>query len=235
MRAAGLVAVFFAILSGSCRGQQDAVQGAIKSALKWRYRWMEPVPRDVASIQCSVALFDDLSFAFCEPVAISMIIETREKRLPRVTYIGHEPSSFEVALANFRKNMNPNGHSLGPVHKVPIAVRDLWGCTIDQKQTNRAPSVILKKEVRAALISNGQTLRYPVICEGDPFYLLYCLADQRISWIWLYEINGDRFDLRWSFDAGTEQRKPPEQAIANLNRKELWYKVEPRTAGGTTF
>ena len=81
----------------SC-AQSGDVQEAVRSALNWYYRWMEPLPRQLASIECSAALFAEESFAFCEPFALSMNIETRENRSPRVIYMGPEPSSFNVAL-----------------------------------------------------------------------------------------------------------------------------------------
>ena len=138
----------------------------------------------------------------------------------------NEPFQAGTGLAAFRRNVNRNGRSLGPLRKFPIAVRDLGGCTIDSKLTAHAPSVVLTKETRTALLSSGRSFRYPVVCEGDPFYLLYSLTGEQVLWIWLYEVNGDRLELRWSFDAGTQQRKIPEQAVENLNKKELWYKVE---------
>ncbi len=226
MKAPHYLMALLAIFRATGYAQAYHVQEAVTSALNWHYRWIEPMPRKLASIECSAALFTEKSFVLCEPIALSMNIETPGNRAPRVTYMGNEPATFDVALSAFRRNINPSGQFVGSVRKFSIAVRNLRACTIDSKLTARARSAVLTTEVRTAMLSSGHSFRFPVICEGDPFYLLYCLTGERILWIWLYEVNGDKFGFRWSFDSGTQQRRPPERAIANLNNKELWYKLE---------
>ena len=206
--------------------RSNDIYHAVKSALNWYYRWMETIPRERASIECSAVFFPGKSFVLCGSVAVSMNLEMPYNGAPRVVFMGHEPSSFDVALAAFRRNTQPNGPPVGPVRKYSIAVRNLGGCAMDSYLTARAPLMVLTKDVRTAMLSSGHSFRFPIICRGDPFYLVYCLAGEQILWIWLYEIDGDHLEFRWSFDAGTQQRPIPRQSIENLKKKEFWYKTE---------
>lgn len=215
-----------ALAAHSPRSLQVAgIEKAVGSALSWHYRWIEPVPRDLASIECSVALFEDQSFAYCEPVLLSMDMETTAERPPRVTNILREHWDFARALADFRAHRNPKGEARGSVQRISIPVRGLGACKVDWKQTAQASALAVPQEQRTKFENEGLSLRYPVVCEGDPFYLVYFVRGENIEWIWLFKIYPEKIDLTWSFDSGTQQRKVPRLATDNLKKKELWYKV----------
>ena len=228
-----VLAGLFAILSTANAEQSREFEKAITSALKWHYRWMEAIPPDSASIKCSLASFEQRSFAYCKRVdvpnryVISMLIENVEKKLPRVTFLGVEPHRFDNALATFRRNVNRNGRSLGPIHNFTIAVRNLTGCTVDWQLTEHARRVALTKEMHTARVHLGEGFRYPLICKGDPFYLLYSLMKKDIFSIWLYEVDGTQIDLRWTLDHdGQQGRRIPTLAIENLKEEALWYQMK---------
>jgi hypothetical protein len=206
-------------------GRPIDVQPALQSALAWYYRWIEPLPSGIFSIECETALFEEQSFAYCGTVGLSMNIVTNGVEPPRATYVGQEHGSFDAALTAFRTNVNRSRRPLAPIRRVLVSTETLKVCKIDWKDTVRAP-VILRKEVRAGLTGEGQYLRYPVICVGDPFYLLYFMRGKELLWIWVFERDADRLKLTWSFDVETQQRKPPSLAVDNLKRGDLWYKIE---------
>jgi len=81
----------------------------------------------------------------------------------------------------------------------------------------------LRKAQAPVFEKKGVRLRYPGMCEGDPFYLVYFMRSDKIEWIWQFEVSPGGLDLIWSFDAGTQQRKIPELAAENLTKDELWY------------
>jgi hypothetical protein len=222
MRAAVAVATLALTACSPASPQIEPIRSAIVSGLNWHYRWIEPIPRDVSSLECSVAGFERKSFAYCKPVLLSMDIETTVDRFPRVVNMIHEPGDFETSLADFRAHRD-HGQALGPVQRVSIPLQDLGACKVDWKQTKQAVASALSQRQRGPFEKQGLQLRYPVMCERDPFYLIFFLRSDKIEWIWQFEVSPGGFDLVWSFDAGTQQRKIPELAAENLNKNDLWY------------
>lgn len=201
------------------------VEKAIASALSWHYRWIDPMPRDLASIECSVALFEERSFAYCEPTLLSMDIETAEQQPPRVINITYEHWDFERALADFRDHRNRTGRPLGPVQRISIPLSVLGACKVDRERTAWASATALPKQPKTEFERRGVTLRYPLMCEGDPFYLVYLMSGGRTESVWLFQVYPDRLKLDWTFDSGTHQRKIPKLAVDNLKKEHLWYEV----------
>jgi hypothetical protein len=113
------------------------------------------------------------------------------------------------------------------VQLISIPTEVFNDCKVDRKRTADAAAEALGKEHKAKLENDGFSFRYPLMCEDDPFYLVYFIKGNEIQWIHKFEVFADRLELRWSYEAGTEQRAIPEVAIQNLKRAELWYKGEP--------
>lgn len=203
-------------------GQVAPVKEALQSGLGWYYRWIGRIPPDLDSIPCSVACFEKRSFAFCSTGPLAIDIETAEAVPPRVTSIVQLPVSFEHALTDFLTHRGPTGSQRGPTQVISIPVRDLARCDIDWHRTRLAASAALNERQVEGLRAEGLSLRYPLVCEGDPFYLLYLVKGDRIRSIWQFTIGPGRVDFAWSFDSDSKQRKIPERAVENLS-KEMWY------------
>lgn len=151
-----------------------------------------------------------------------MDIETMEQRTPRVVSMIHEHWDFERALADFRIHRHP-GRALEPVQRVSIPLQALGTCNVDRRRTEQVAAIAVSERLRNELQKKGVRLQYPVICGGDPFYLVYFIRRDKIEWIWKFEVSAGGLDLIWSFDAGTQQRKIPELAAENLSKDDFWY------------
>ena len=215
----------FVLILGVCSpggSQSEGIRDAVISALNWHYRWIEPIPPDVSSFECSLAAFAQQSFAYCRPGQLSMDIETGRDQSARVVSIAREHWDFERALADFRAHRNP-GQALQPIQRISIPLRTLGTCKVDWNKTEQAVGTALSQRQKGPLEKKGLQLRYPLMCESVPFYLLYLMQDNKIRSIWQFEVSPGGFDLIWSFDAGTQQRKIPELAAENLKKDDLWY------------
>jgi hypothetical protein len=143
-----------------------------------------------------------------------------------VSYLGSGSTNRDNALKEFRRNINTAEPS-AITTTLTFLAKDLDVCEVDNRLTKSAPSVVLTGEMRRKLSSDGITFRYPHICRGDPFYLLFFFRNDTLAWIWEYAIRDSRFDLRWSFVPESEQRRVPKQALSNLANPTLWYSLKP--------
>ena len=114
-----------------------------------------------------------------------------------------ELGDFDEALAEFRRNRNRDGRQLGPPHLVSVPVERLKDCKVDRKRTADAAAEAIGKEHKAKLENDGFSFRYPLMCEDDPFYLVYFMKGNDIQWIHKFEVFADRLELRWSYDPET--------------------------------
>lgn len=204
--------------------QTAPVKEALRHGLSWHYRWIERLPSGVAAIRCAVAYFEERSFAFCTPGSLEIDIETGEGDSPRVINIRHAFGSFEQDLRLFRNNLRP-GPEISPKEMISIAIGDLVRCKVDWDRTRQAPGALMNEHQRKASHAEGLKLRYPLVCEGDPFYLLYLMKGEHIRSIWQFTIGPEGLDLTWTYDSDNKQRQIPERAIENLS-KTMWYRVE---------
>jgi hypothetical protein len=223
MRAAVWILSLALAVSWPCGCQIRSIQDAVASALGWHFRWIEAVPRGIPSIDCHIAIFDERSFAYCESVSLSIDIETIGLRDSRVVTMVYEYGGLEHALAEFREHRNP-GRALERVQRVSVSTEGLGRCRTDWNRTERAVATVLSPSQKGPLQRKGLQLRYPRMCENDPFYLLYLIQDNRIRSIWQFEVAPSGFNFIWSYDAGTQQRKIPELAVENLKEDDLWYR-----------
>ncbi len=210
--------------SSAVPGQVASVDRALESGLRWYYRWIEPVPTGLDAIPCSVAYFEKRSFAFCHKGPLAIDMEMPEAAPPRVTSIVPIDVSFEDALKDFLAHRGPAGLQFEPTRAVSIPVRDLVRCDVDWEQTNRAAAAVLNESQRVALRGRGVSFRYPLVCQGDPFYLLYLMNGDRIRSVWQFTIGSKDVDFSWSYDLDSKQREIPDQAVENL-KKDMWYQT----------
>ncbi len=225
MNSAGIALVLaLAACPRATLAQTAPVKEALRHGLSWHYRWIERLPSGVAAIRCTIAYFEERSLAFCTPGPLEIDIETGEGGSPRVTNIVHVHGTFKEILGQFRNNLRP-GSEISPKEMISIATDDLVRCKVDLDRTRRAPGALMNEHQRKGLHADGLKLRYPLVCEGDPFYLLYLMKEDRISSIWKFIVGPEGLDLTWSFDLDNKQRQIPERAIENLS-KEMWYRVE---------
>jgi hypothetical protein len=84
----GIVLLAFVIsCCAPCNAQRTPVEDAVASALKWYFRWIMPIPTDEQRIECTLALFERSSFAYCGRISRSMGIDTVDPDMPHVTSI----------------------------------------------------------------------------------------------------------------------------------------------------
>ena len=204
--------------------QTAPVKEALRYGLSWHYCWIERLPSGVAAIRCTVAYFEERSFAFCTPGPLEIDIETGEGVSPRVTNIVHVHGTFKEILGQFRNNLRP-GSEISTKEVIAIAADDLVRCKVDLDRTRRAPGALMNEHQRKGLHAEGLKLRYPLLCEGDPFYLLYLMKGEHIRSIWQFTIGPEGLDLTWTYDSDNKQRQIPERAIENLSET-MWYRVE---------
>jgi hypothetical protein len=112
---------------------------------------------------------------------------------------------------------------VAPPRHVRFPVTALKECKVNIRQTAEVVAVVPDRRTRDKLEAGGYTFLYPLICEGDPFYLVYFLKDGIVNWIWQVDLDPAVLHPVWSFDAGKRQRKLPAAAIENLKKPELWY------------
>lgn len=217
-----------ALMAHLAVGAEDSTfTDALRGGLGWYFRWMQEVPVGAESIDCRIAIAEARGFACCSPGSIYMDIDVVGGAQPRVINIRRDMAGFERELWRLRGGVRLESLAVRySVRSVSIAARDLGSCKIDRDLTAQAPAMALPAGQRP-----GSEMRlgrkYPVVCEGDPLYLIYFMQGTRVEWIWQFRLRPQGADLAWSYEAGSSQRKIPERAARNLARSDLWFKEEP--------
>jgi hypothetical protein len=96
----------------------------------------------------------------------------------------------------------------------------LSACKVDIEKTRRLVATAVGSRQRKELLNRGISLRFPLVCEGDPFYLVYFMKGDEVEWIWQVQ---PEVGPVWHYDKNGEQRRIPDLAIRNLAKPELWY------------
>src|SRR5688500_921294 len=174
MRPAIFVFLTLIVSPESVSCQSRDLSTVVRAALLRHYRWLEPSPKTSTSITCLFSPFPKQSFAFCEPLSLSMHIDNGSTTGLNVSFLNSEPHSHEAALKEFRRNINAAPPS-GPTTLLTFSADDSATCSVDTKMTEYAASAVLTSDLRGMLHSKGLTLRSPVFCTGDPFSLLFAL------------------------------------------------------------
>jgi hypothetical protein len=186
---------------------------------------MKTLPSQLESVECVVAPFEKGSFGYCESISVEISMEKTRDGTTCVNYMGTGHEDFETALRTSSFRLGYYGKAQGRPYKIRIPTSRIGQCTVNWNLTEGAPPTALNSVQKQTLRNKRRKLRYPMICEGDPFYLVYLMNDKGISSIWQYAIYPE-LTLRWSFDSDSVQRSVPVKAMENLTKKELWYKVE---------
>jgi hypothetical protein len=212
-----LLLLCFALV-GTCHAS-DA-ESALVSALRWHYRWFEQLPATTKSIDCKVATFNKAEFAYCEPGKFAIDIDIPQGTLATVTSIQIAFGSFSDELTDFMNHRYFGPPQTPSVRTLSIPVNELAGCKIDLAKTRELAVKGVSSKMRDELARDGVTIRFPYVCQGDPFYFAYFLRNDKVEWIW--QIAPD-FSPAWSYEKGNEQRRIPDLAMRNLADPSLWF------------
>jgi len=169
--------VFVALSCWSCAasGSEDGLVGA----LRWYYRWIAELPATAKSMDCTVASFSISQFAFCEPGPLAIDLDMPPSSAPMATNITRALSGFADELRNF-KGHRYSGPPQNPVIRaLSIQASTLAQCKVDLEQTRRLAATAVVAQQRIDLSNRGIALRFPLVCEGDPFCLVFFYEGQR--------------------------------------------------------
>lgn len=205
-------------LVGMCRA--SGADGALASALRWHYRWIEKLPAAATSINCKVASFSKAQFAYCEPGNLAIDVNISQDAQAAVTSIQIAVGLFPSELADFVNHRYFGPQQTPSIRTLSIPVSEVRECRIDPEKTRELTIKALSSKMRDEFAREGITIRYPYVCAGDPFYLLYFMRGGEVEWIW--QIRPD-FSPAWSYEKGNEQRKIPDLAMRNLANPSLWF------------
>lgn len=194
----------------------------LTSALRWEYTWIMELPAGTKSIDCQVATFMTAQFAYCSPRNLAIDIDTPKGASPKVTSIQTAIRSFPVELTNFINHRYFGPKETPSVTTISIPVSGLAACRKDLEKTRELVKKAVDPQTRQDLAESGiTTLHFPLVCDGDPFYLAYFMKGNEVEFIW--QVRPD-FGPEWSYEKGSTQRRLPDPAIRNLANPELWYK-----------
>ena len=193
---------------------------ALVAASRWYHRWIAELPATAKSMDCTVAAFPTSSFAYCEPGSLGVDLETTQGSPAVATNITRVLSGFTEALTDF-VNHRYSGSPRNPtIRTLSIPASVLSACKVDVEQTRRLVATTVGSRQRKELLNRGISLRFPQVCEGDPFYLVYFMKGDEVEWIWQVQPGVGPI---WHYDKNGEQRRIPDLAIRNLTKAELWY------------
>jgi hypothetical protein len=214
--------LFFFLLIAWCCPASDADQ-ALVGALRWYYRWIAELPVTAGSPDCKVAVFTNSQFAYCEPGKLSIDIETPQGSPAAVTNITRAFTGFPEELRDFVNHRYAGPQQIPSVRTMSVSRSDLAECKVDVEQTRQLAGKAVGSRQREDLLNRGIALRFPLACDGDPFYLIYFMRGGDVEWIW--QIRPGMGPV-WSYDKHGDQREIPSLAIRNLARPEMWYRAQ---------
>lgn len=198
-------------------------EDGLMGALQWYYRWIAQLPSTAKSVNCTVAAFPNASFAYCEPGPLAIDIETSPGAPAVVTNIAPALSVFSDELTDFVNHRYSGPEQKPRIGTVSFPANSLSECKVDLDQTRRLASTAVGSRQRKELLNRGISLRFPLACAGDPFYLVYFMRGDEVEWIWQVQPGVGPV---WHYDKDGQQRRIPELALRDLTKPELWY--DPR-------
>lgn len=220
MRTIKLLAIMVLSVSGCAAFDSEE---AVVAALRWYHRWIAELPSTAKSMDCRLATFPGSAFAYCNPGALGIDLETPQGAPAVATNITRTLSGFSTELTDF-VNHRYFGPERNPVIRtLSIPASTLSACKVDIEQTRRLVVTAMDSHQRKELLNRGISLRFPLACEGDPFFLVYFMKGGEVEWIWQFQPG---MGPVWHYDKNGDQRKIPSLAIRNLAKPEVWY--EPR-------
>jgi hypothetical protein len=210
--------VLYIFSAGVCLAHDS--DAALVAALRWYHRWIAVLPSTTESINCTVAAFPASSFAYCEPGSLAIDIDTPPGSPAVATNVTPLLLGFSAALTDFVNHRYSGPRGAPTIKTLSIPAGSVAQCTIDLDQTRRVSASAVGSGQRKQLLKRGIVLRFPFLCNGDPFYLLYFMKGNDVEWIWQMRSGAGPI---WHYSKSGEQRKIPDVAIENLTKPELWY------------
>lgn len=196
---------------------------ALAGALRWYHRWIADLPMTAGSTDCKVAAFTNSQFAYCEPGKLAIDIDTPPGSPAFATNITRAVAGFPEELRDFVNHRSAGSPQIPSVRTMSISKAVLSECKVDIEETRKLAAAAVGFRQREDLLSRGITLRFPLACEGDPFYLVYFMKGGDVEWIW--QIRPGMGPV-WSYDKHGDQREIPSLAIRNLAKPEMWYTAQ---------
>ena len=195
-------------------------EDALVGALRWYHRWIAELPSTAKSVDCTVAAFPNASFAYCKPGPFGVDLETPKGAPAVATNITRALSGFSEEVADFVNHRYSGREDTPTIGMLSVPSSSLSVCKVDLDQTRRLVATAVGPRQRKDLFNRGISLRFPLACEGDPFYLVYFMKGDEVEWVWQVKPGAGPF---WSYDKDGQQRRIPDVALRNLTKPELWY------------
>jgi len=211
--------LFFFAFFAWCGAASDADQ-ALVGALRWYHRWIAELPVTAGSTDCKVAAFTESQFAYCEPGKLAIDIDAPRGSSASAANITWAVAGFPEELRDFVNRRYAGPPQIPSVRTMSIQKTVLGECKIDIEKTRQLAATAVGSRQREDLLNRGITLRFPLACEGDPFYLVYFMKGGDVEWIW--QIRPGMGPV-WSYDKHGDQSQIPALAIRNLAKPEMWY------------
>jgi hypothetical protein len=186
---------------------------------------MAELPARGRSTNCKVAVFTKAEFAYCEPAKLAIDIDTPQGSAASVTNITSAFFGFPAELRDFVNHRYPYPPQIPSVRTISISKPVLAECKIDIEETRQLAAEAVGSREREDLLNRGITLRFPLACEGDPFYLVYLMKGGDVQSIWQMRPGMGPGPV-WSYDNDNNQREIPSLAIRNLAKPEMWYTAQ---------
>lgn len=212
-----LVLLFVSASICTASGPDEAAIGA----LRWYHRWIEKLPAETKFVECTLATFKTGAFALCEPDSVGIDLKMLQGSPPTATNVQRVLSRFSEELSDFVRHRYSGSDRNPTIRTLSISADALSTCRVNLKETRRLKASAVGSRQRKKLLQRGISFSFPMVCEGDPFYLLYFMRGDAIEWIWQIEPRGGPV---WHYDRNGEQRKIPDLALRNMAKSDLWYR-----------
>lgn len=206
--------------------RHEAVRRVIRHSLGWYDRWREPLGLEDrgATARCTVVWLQSQIFVYCAPFGITIHVEYSHNSRLMVQYMDQTQRGFQDALTESRligsTDEKPHAQS-----ELTLSYREIAECRFDPLRSSTARTAVHEHYFRSP--APGRVLSYPKVCHGDPFYHVYVSRGGRLTSIREFALLPGKEEVHdnWYYDE--RRRNLPTRARFALDRKELWYAVEP--------
>lgn len=209
--------------------QTQQLERRVADSLGWYYRWIGDPSPSQQSIECRAALFGEKAFVYCEPGPLSMDIEIVDSGVLRVMNLIRSFVTYDDDLRDYRLHRSGASTLQGESRRLSFSAGSLQSCRVDNSKTARFAKDALPHDFVEKLRFEGLTLRYPKICFGDPFFLLYMLRGQEVETIWQFAEEKGQFALRWSYESSSAQRAISGRSRRAVHKHYLWWSAPRRS------
>ena len=196
----------------------------IAQAMNWYFRWKANTLGPIQPLRCTLQVFEANSFAYCEPGAFALDIESPSADTFRVVLVRKTWLTYREAITEFRRNRNP-GQSIGPPQEFTLGVELLESCKVNRERSAVLYEAGRRVMVQAEALDKYERIGYPLVCEGDTFYQIIVMEGGIVEWVWFFEIVGDSLEMHWHVDR--LHKNVPAAIERNVLKPELWYSFTP--------